>query len=84
MRLEAFDNDNNQPTMGATKAGGGWQESVDEAITEPQRWATMNNESIRRMMIAATKRMRVARVMVDGNEGGGQQRGPGRQRGQWS
>ncbi len=26
---------NNQPAMGATKAGNGWQESVDEAITWP-------------------------------------------------
>jgi hypothetical protein len=26
---------NNQPAMGLTKAGGGWQESVDEATTQP-------------------------------------------------
>ncbi len=33
LRLEELDNDNNQPATGATKAGGGWKESIDEAIT---------------------------------------------------
>jgi hypothetical protein len=56
--LEALDNDNNQPAMGATKA------SINEAITQPQRWATMNNKSVQRMMMAATKLVRVARMMV--------------------
>ncbi len=26
---------NNQPSTGSTKVGGGWQESVDEATTQP-------------------------------------------------
>ncbi len=47
-----------------TKAGSGWQESVDEVTTRPRRWATTNNESMRRMMMAATKRVRVDRAMV--------------------
>jgi hypothetical protein len=55
---------NNQPATGLAKAGDGWQESVNEATTRPRRWATANNESVRRMMIAATKRARVERAMV--------------------
>jgi hypothetical protein len=55
---------NNQPATGLAKAGGGWQESVDEATTRPRRWATTNEESVQRMMIAATKRARVERSMV--------------------
>ncbi len=47
-----------------TKAGGGWREIVDEATTQPRWWATTNDESVRRMMMAATKRARVERVMV--------------------
>jgi hypothetical protein len=62
--LEALDNENNQPVMGATKAGSGWQESFNKAITRPRQWVTMNNESVQQMMMAATKRVRVARVMV--------------------
>ncbi len=46
------------------KAGGGWQESVDEANTRPRRWVTTNNESVRQMMMAAMKRARVDRAMV--------------------
>ncbi len=55
---------NNQPAMGLAKASGGWLESVDEATKRPRRWATTNNESMRRMMMAATKRARVERSMV--------------------
>ncbi len=47
-----------------TKAGGGWQESVDEASTRPRWWATTNDESVRWMTMAATKRARVDRAMV--------------------
>ncbi len=54
----------NQPAMGMTKAGGGWQESADKATTRPRRWATTNNKSVRRMTMAATKRARVDRAMV--------------------
>jgi hypothetical protein len=66
---------NNQPATGSTKAGGGWRESVDEATTRPRRWATTNGDSVRRMMMAATKRARVERAMVTamrvvGNEEG--------------
>ncbi len=55
---------NNQPATGSTKAGGGWQESTDEATTQPRWWAMTNNESVRRMTMAATKRARVDRPMV--------------------
>jgi hypothetical protein len=36
LSLEVSDNHDNQPTMGAMKAGSGWQESIDEATTQPQ------------------------------------------------
>jgi hypothetical protein len=55
---------NYQPATGLTKAGGGWRESVNEATTRSRRWATTNNESVRRMMMAATKRARVERAVV--------------------
>ncbi len=55
---------NNQPATGLTKTGGGWQESVDKATTRSRRWATTNNESMQRMMMAASKRARVERAMV--------------------
>jgi hypothetical protein len=55
---------NNQPAMGLTKAGSGWQESVDKATTRPRQWATTNNESVWQMMMAVTKRARVERAMV--------------------
>jgi hypothetical protein len=55
---------NNQPATGLTKAGSDWQESVNEATTQPRRWATTNKESMRRMTMAATKRARVERAMV--------------------
>ncbi len=77
MRLEALDNDNNQPAMGATKAGSGWQESNDKAITQPQRWVMMNHESVRWMMMAATKWVRVARVMVMAMRVAGSKEGQG-------
>ncbi len=64
LRLEASDNHDNQPVMGATKAGGGWQEGVDEATTRPRRWATTYDESMRRMVMAVMKRARMARAMV--------------------
>ncbi len=55
---------NNQPAMGPTKVGSGWPESVDKVTTRPRRWATTYDESMRRMMMVATKRARVERVMV--------------------
>jgi hypothetical protein len=64
LRLEALDNNDNQPSTGAMKAGGGWQEGVNKATTQPRRWATTNNESMRRMVMAVTKRVRMARAMV--------------------
>jgi hypothetical protein len=65
MRAMAMEKaNNNQPATGLTKAGGGWQESVNEATTRPRRWATTNDESMRRMMMAATKRARVDMAMV--------------------
>ncbi len=62
--MEASDNYDNQPATGATKAGGGWQESIDEATTRPRRWARTNNKSMWWMVMAATKRARMARAMV--------------------
>jgi hypothetical protein len=64
LSLEAFDNHDNQPAMGATKVGEGWQESIGEATTRPQRLATTNNESVQQMVMTATKRARMARVMA--------------------
>ncbi len=62
--MEASDNHDNQPVMRATKTGGGWQESIDEATTRPRRWATTNDEGVQRMVMAVTKRARMARAMV--------------------
>jgi hypothetical protein len=93
--LEASDNHDNQPATGATKAGGGWQESIYEATTRPRWWATRNNKSMRQMVMAATKRARMARAMmmamrvpVDKEGEGGTGHGIGnkggmQQRGQW-
>ncbi len=64
MRVMATEVDNNQPATGSTKAGGGWQESANEATTRPRWWATTNDESLWRMTMAATKRARVDRAMV--------------------
>jgi hypothetical protein len=50
--------------MGVTKTGGGWQEGLDEATTRPRRWATTNNEGVRQMVMAVTKRAMMARAMV--------------------
>ncbi len=55
---------NNQPVTGSTKTGGGWQESINKVTTRPQWWVTVNANSVRQMMMAATKRARVARAMV--------------------
>ncbi len=95
LRLEASDNHDNQPATGATKAGGGWQEGVDEATTRP-RWRAMTyNKSVQRMVMAVTKRARMARAMVtamrvpvdeDGEGGTGHgvgDEGGMRRRGQW-
>jgi hypothetical protein len=62
--LEASDNHDNQPVTGATKSGGGWQKSIDEASTQPQWWARTNDESMRQMVMTATKKARMARAMV--------------------
>jgi hypothetical protein len=62
--LEALDNHDNQPATGAMKAGGGWQESINKATTRPRRWATTNDESVRQMVMAVTKKARMARAMV--------------------
>ncbi len=62
--MEALDNHDNQPATGVTKTGGGWQESIDEATTRPRRWATTNNEGVRQMVMAVTKRARMERAMV--------------------
>ncbi len=62
--MEASDNHDNQQATGATKAGGGWQEGVDEATTQPRRWATTYDESMRQMVMAVTKRARMVRAMV--------------------
>ncbi len=64
LRLEAPDNHDNQPATGAMKTGGGWQKSIDKATTRPRQWATTNNKGMRRMVMAVTKRARMARAMV--------------------
>ncbi len=46
------------------KTGGGWQEGIDEATTRPRRWVTTNDEGVRRMVMAVTKRASMARAMV--------------------
>ncbi len=87
---------NNQPATRLTKVGGGWQESIDEVTTQPRRWATTDDKSMRRMMMAATKRARVERAMVtamrvavdeegegDDEKNGVRNEGGMRQRGQW-
>jgi hypothetical protein len=63
--------------MGSTKAGSGWQESVDEATTPPRRWATKNDDSVRRMMMAAMKGARVERAMVTAMRVWGNKEGKG-------
>ncbi len=63
LRLEALDNYNNQPVMGATKTGG-WQEGIDEATTRPRRWGATNNKGVQRMVMAVAKRARMARAMM--------------------
>ncbi len=62
--MEASDNHDNKPATGATKTGGGWQEGINEATTQPRRWATTNEEGVWRMVMAVTKRARMARAMV--------------------
>jgi hypothetical protein len=64
LHLEASDNHDNQPATGVTKAGGGWQESVDKATTRPRWWATTYDKSVRRMVMAVTKRAWMATAMV--------------------
>jgi hypothetical protein len=64
LHLEASDNHDNQPAMGAKKAGGGWQEGIDEATTRPRRWATIKDEGMRQMVMKVTKRSRMERAMV--------------------
>ncbi len=93
--MEASDNHDNQPVTGATKAGGGWQEGVKEATTRPRRRATTYDESMQQMVMAVTKRARMARAMVTAMRGpvdedgeGGRGHGIGneggmQQRGQW-
>jgi hypothetical protein len=96
LRLETSDNHDNQPATGATKAGSGWQEGVNEVTIRPQQWATTNNERVGRMVMAVTKRARMARammtamrvVLVDKEDKGGMGHGVGdeggvRQRGRW-
>jgi hypothetical protein len=62
--LEVSNNHDNQPATGAAKAGGGWQESANEVTTQPQWWAMTNDKSVQQMVLAATKRARMARAMV--------------------
>ncbi len=95
LSLEASDNHDNQPATGATKVGSSWQEGVDKATIRPRWWATTNNESVWRMVMAATKRARVVRAMVmamrvpvneEGKGGTGHgigNKGGVQQRGQW-
>jgi hypothetical protein len=87
---------NNQPATGLTKVGGGWRESLDKATTQSRRWAMTNDESVQRMMMAATKRVRGERAVVmamrvavdeegkgDDEKDGVGDKGSVQQRGQW-
>ncbi len=51
--------------------GGGWQEGVNKATTRPRRWALIYDESVRPMVMAVTKRARMARAMVMAMSRGG-------------
>jgi hypothetical protein len=64
LRLKVSDNHDNQPASGATKAGGGWQEGIDEATTNPRQWVTKIDKGVRRMVMTLTKRARIASAMV--------------------
>ncbi len=75
--LEALDKDNNQPVTGATKAGDGWQASINKATTGPGQWAMTNDKSMWWMMMAVTKRARVARTMVMAMRAAGDDEGEG-------
>ncbi len=94
LRLEALDNHDNQPVTGAMKTGGGWQEGIDEATTRSRQWATTNDEGVQQMVMAVTKRARMARAMVTamrvpvdedgkGGAGHGVDEDGVRQRGRW-
>ncbi len=62
--MEATDNHDNQPATGAMKAGSGWQEGIGEATTRPRWWATTYDKSVQQMVMAVTKRARMARAMM--------------------
>jgi hypothetical protein len=95
LSLEVLDNHDNQPATGATKASGGWQESINNATTRPEWRATTNDKSVWQMVMAVMERLRVARAMVtamnvvgDKEGKGGTSHGIGnkggmQQRGQW-
>jgi hypothetical protein len=95
LHLEASDNHDNQPAMGATKTGSGWKEGVTKATTRPQWWATTNDKGMWQMVMAVMKRAKMARaivtamrVPVDKEGKGGTGHGIGnvggmQQRGQW-
>jgi hypothetical protein len=63
LEFGSINNHDKQPAMVKTKAGGGWQESIDKATTRPRQWAMTNDESVWQMVMAATKRARMARAM---------------------
>jgi hypothetical protein len=71
---------NNQLLTGASKVGGGWQESIDDHIT------TMAGDDERQerwqMMRAATKRARTVKAMVTAMRVLGNKEDEGR-KGQW-
>jgi hypothetical protein len=92
LHLEALDNHDNQQVTEATMTGGGWQEGINEVTTRPRRWAMTNNEGVWQMVIAVTKRARMARAMLmarrvpvdeegEGGMGHGIEEGGVRQRG---
>jgi hypothetical protein len=64
LHLEALGNHDNQPAMGATKTGGGWQDGINKATPRPRRCATTNKKGVQWMVMAVTKRARMARAMV--------------------
>ncbi len=64
LSLEASDSDNNQLATQEKHRRRAVAGERALTTTQPRRWATTNDKSVLRMMMAATKRVRVARAMV--------------------
>jgi hypothetical protein len=63
-RVMATEGKQQSASNGIDKGGRWLAREIHEATTQPRRWATTNDKSMRWMTMAATKRARVDRVMV--------------------